>query len=94
MISGILFIAAVVGTGFLEHSYTGHYRTLQASETKAISHAIKENPLSVVDQGQDPQFPNLRDVLILTSGGAQENFYYDPSTGKVTYAGIEVGGGR
>ena len=90
LVLGFLFFSSIVGAGFLANSYTIHYRKLRASETKAIYHAIKEKPLSVVDEGQDPQFSDFRDVLILMPGGVQENFYYNPSNGKVIFKGIQV----
>ena len=93
--SGIVFLISilVVGTAFVfdfnfYFRYAEHYQTLRATEVISIIQTTKENPLSVVDQGTDPQFPNLRDALALMPGGEEENFYYDPLTKKAIYQGI------
>lgn len=95
--SGIVFLISilVVGTAFVfdvhfHYRYAEHYQALRAAEVISIIQTTKENPLSVVDQGTDPQFPNLRDVLALMPGGEEENFYYDPSTKKAIFNEVTI----
>ena len=95
--SGIVFLISilVVGTAFVfdfnfYFRYAEHYQTLRATEVISIIQTTKENPLSVVDQGTDPQFLNLRDVLALMPGGEEESFYYDPSTKKAIFNGVPL----
>ncbi len=93
--SGIVFLISILvgGSAFaynvnFHYRYAEHYQALRAAEVKSITRTTKENPLSVVDQGTDPQFPNLRDALALMPGGEEENFYYDPSTKKAIFNGV------
>jgi hypothetical protein len=87
IIYSLLFIVSVVYTVHFHNDYASHYKILQAAEVKSITTSLKQAPISVQDQGVDSQFSNLRDVLVLPREGFEEDYYYNPTTGKAIYNG-------
>ncbi len=75
----VFLIGVPVGTHLL---YRNEMSGLESAERIAISYTLKKDIVSIKDMGRDAFFPQMRDVIVLTSGGDSDLYYYSQSTGK------------